>query len=211
MKIRRLILLLFLSLSLVFTITACGDTSSGQAEDESNDIVETDEDSKSKETSSSNVGKRSNPVPIGQWIEFEDTYYESLESFDAIDGRFKLRITEVERGEEAFEQLIEENQFNEPGPEGYEWIIVNFEIEMLEGDEDAPYTVVPFISVMSSSGNEVSQDDWATLDGNEFGHVDLFPGGSHSGRVTKYVPEGDESLLVYEFMLDSSIYFYISE
>lgn len=202
MKIRR-ILLLIISLLLVLTFTACDEGNSGQGENESDGIAGVD--------STENIGKRSNPAPIGEWIEFEDTYYESLESFDEIEGTFKLRITKIERGDTAYEQLIEENQFNEPAPEGNEWIIAHFEIEMLDGDEDIPYTVVPFISVMSSSGNEVSQDDFGTLDGNEFGHVDLFPGGDHSGRITKYVPEGDESLLVYDVGLDSGIYFSIIE
>ena len=210
MKARRLIISLLILFSLVFTISACEDDTGGQVENGSDDTIATTIDSELEE-SSSNLGKRSNPVPIGQWIEFEDTYYESLESFDAIDGKFKLRITGVERGEEATEQLIKENQFNQAAPEGHEWVIASLEIEMLEGDEDAPYTVVPFISIVSSSGNEISQDDWATLDGNEFGHVDLFPGGSHSGRITKYIPDGDDSLMVYEFMLDSSIYFSISD
>ena len=59
-----------------------------------------------------------------------------------IEAILKLRITEVERGDVAYEQLVDENQFNEPAPEGNEWIIVNFEIEMLDGDEDVPYTRV---------------------------------------------------------------------
>lgn len=208
MKIKKLVML-FISLLLIFTFVACGEENMEQVENETDTLVETDEDSNSD--ANDNLGKRSNPVPIGEWIEFKDTYYESIESSDQIEGTFKLRITEVERGDSAFEQLIEENEFNEPAPEGHEWIIAHFETEMLDGDEDSPYTVVPFINVMSSSGNEVSQDEYGTLDGDEFGYVDLFPGGSHSGRVTNYVPEGDESLLVYEYGLESGIYFSITE
>lgn len=199
-------LLWLLLLLLVISLTACGDVDADttQIDSESSESkVEADEND--------NLGKRSNPVPISEWIEFQDIYYESLESFDEIEGTYKLRITEVERGESAFEQLKSENQFNEPAPEGYEWIIATFEIEMLTGDEDAPYSLAPYITVMSSSGNEVPQDDYGTLDGNEFGYVDLFPGGTHSGRVTNYVPEGDEALLVYEYGFDSSIYFSITE
>lgn len=205
----------FISLLLVISIitVACGDASSENSDSSSEVVEDADsEDSAEKgNDADDNLGKRSNPVPIGEWIEFQDTYYESIESFDGIEGTFRIRITEIERGDTAFEQLVAENEFNEPAPEGYEWIIAHFEIEMLDGDEDIPYTVVPFISVMASTGNEVSQDDWATLDGNEFGHVDVFPGGSHSGRDTYYVPVGDDSLLVYETGLDSGIYFSITE
>lgn len=203
----------FISLLLIISIIAvgCGETTS----EDTNPSSEVEEDVDSKDSGeddvADNLGKRSNPVPLGEWIEFQDTYYESIESFDGIEGTFRLRITEVERGDRAFEQLKEENQFNEPAPEGNEWIIVHLEIEMLEGNEDVPYSIVPFMSIMSSVGNEVSQDDWGTLDGNEFGYADLFPGGSHSGRDTFYVPVGDESLLVYEVGFDTGIYFSITE
>lgn len=204
---------IFISLLLIISIIAvgCGETTAEDTDSALEVNEETDSKDSGEDNVTDNLGKRSNPVPLDEWVEFQDTYYESIESFDGIEGTYKLRITEVERSDVALEKLIEENQFNEPAPEGYEWIIIHLEIEMLEGDEDTPYTVVPFINVMASTGNEVSQDDYATLDGNEFGHVDLFPGGTHSGRVTKYVPEEDESLLVYEVGFDTGIYFSITE
>ena len=204
---------IFISLLLIISIIAvgCGETTAEDTDSALEVNEETDSKGSGEDNVTDNLGKRSNPVPLDEWVEFQDTYYESIESFDGIEGTYKLRITEVERSDVALEKLIEENQFNEPAPEGYEWIIIHLEIEMLEGDEDTPYTVVPFINVMASTGNEVSQDDYATLDGNEFGHVDLFPGGTHSGRVTKYVPEEDESLLVYEVGFDTGIYFSITE
>ncbi|MFY9613325.1 MAG: hypothetical protein ACOXZT_08730 [Tissierellaceae bacterium] len=205
-------LLISLLLVIALVMVGCGDATSeepNQAPD-----TEASTDSKSldnKDDTNDKLGKRSNPVPLGEWIEFKDTYYESLESFDAIEGTFRLRISQVERGEEVLEKLKSENQFNEPAPEGHEWVIVHMEIEMLEGDEDVPYTVVPFTSIIASTGNEVSQDDWATLDGNEFGYVDLFPGGSHSGRLTAYVPVGDDALFVYEIGFDTGLYFSLNQ
>jgi len=227
MKLRRLILLV-LSLFLLFGLAACDGESGDPIDDgeniatpddnekssdsESSDQVENgSEDSNLDEENTSDIGKRSNPVPIGEWVEFQDSYYESIESMDAIDGKFRLRLTDIERGDAALDQLMEENQFNEPAPEGNEWVIAEFEIEMIDGDEDVPYTVVPFINVMASTGNEITQDEYGTLDGNEFGYVDLFPGGSHSGRVSKYVPIDDESLLVYEIGFDTGIYFSFTE
>lgn len=205
MKKTYLLITILLIVSLV--LVACGQETPENPDSPS----DTEASQEPKADTNDNLGKRSNPVALGEWIELTDTYYESIESFDPIEGKFQLRISEVERGEGVFDQLIKENQFNEPAPEGNEWAIAHLEIEMLDGDQDAPYTVVPFISIMASTGNEVSQDDWATLDGNEYGHVDLFPGGSHSGRHTFYVPEGDESLLVYEIGFDKAIYFSISE
>lgn len=156
------------------------------------------------------VGKRSNPVLMGESVTFTETYYgeDLTESYEAL---FELKVTDILRGEEAFATLLEENQFNEPAPEGMEWAIITLEGTLHEGDEDVPYTVLPWFSVIDSSGSEVSQDEYATLDGNEFGYVDLFPGGQTSGRITQYMPIDDPSLLVLEAMLSNGIYFSLSQ
>lgn len=92
-----------------------------------------------------------------------------------------------------------------------EWIIISLEGTLHEGDEDVPYTVVPWFSVVDSTGSGVAQDEYASLSGDGYGYVDLFPGGSTSGRITKYIPEGDDSLLVLDDFFASGIYFSLSE
>ena len=150
-------------------------------------------------------GKRSNPVPVGEWASIEESLYDDEENF--LDAVLNLRITDVVRGEEAFEILKNENQFNEEAPEGHEWVIISLEAKLVEGSEDAPFTVVPWFSIIDSTGSEVSQDDWGTLDGDEYGYVDLFEGGETSGRYVFYTLEGDDTLLSYEQFFEGSIYF----
>ena len=164
---------------------------------------ETEEEPEEKETS--NVGKRSNPVPLGTPFQFEDTYYD--DDSNRLDAVFELTVLDVIRGEEAYDILMSENQFNEPAPEGMEWAIISLEGKLIEGDEDVPYTIVPWFSVVDSSGSEISQDDYGTFDGNEYGYVDLFPGGTTTGRIAKYIPAGDDTLLVLDEFLGSGIYF----
>lgn len=175
-----------------------------EAEDtDSKEEAEEPEESGKKETS--NVGKRSNPVPLGTPFQFEDTYYD--DDSNRLDAVFELTVLDVIRGEEAYDILMSENQFNEPAPEGMEWAIISLEGKLIEGDEDVPYTIVPWFSVVDSSGSEISQDDYGTFDGNEYGYVDLFPGGTTTGRIAKYIPAGDDTLLVLDDFWDSGIYF----
>lgn len=177
-----------------------------EAEDtDSEEELEEEVAEEPKEKEASNVGKRSNPVPLGTAFQFEDTY--SDDDFNSLDAVFELTVLDVIRGDEAYDILVSENQFNEPAPEGMEWAIISLEGRLIEGDEDVPYTVVPWFSVVDSSGSEISQDDYGTFDGNEYGYVDLFPGGTTTGRIAKYIPLGDDTLLVLDEFWGSGIYF----
>ncbi|GEK89182.1 hypothetical protein SAMN04488100_10928 [Alkalibacterium putridalgicola] len=160
--------------------------------------------------SADNVGKRSNPIPLGQSVVYTETYYgDDFETeYEAV---YEMTITDVIRGEEAFTILQEENQFNEPAPEGMEWAIITIKGMLHEGDEDVPYSVSPWFSIIDSSGSEVTQDDYASLNGNEYGYVDLFPGGETEGRITMYMPVEDESLLVLDDVFGTGIFFSLSE
>lgn len=195
----------------LITLVACGADTVENKEDvvvDNTEEVEMPEESKVEEEVSekeSEYGKRGNPVPVGEWASIEESIYDDEDN--ALDAVFNLRITDVVRGEEAFGILKNENQFNEEAPEGHEWVIVSLEAKLVEGDEDSPFTVVPWFSIIDSTGSEVSQDDWGTLDGNEYGYVDLFEGGETSGRYVFYTLEGDDTLLSYEQFFEGSIYF----
>lgn len=195
----------------LITLVACGADTVENKEDvvvDNTEEVEMPEESKVEEEVSekeSEYGKRGNPVPVGEWASIEESIYDDEDN--ALDAVFNLRITDVVRGEEAFGILKNENQFNEEAPEGHEWVIVSLEAKLVEGDEDFPFTVVPWFSIIDSTGSEVSQDDWGTLDGNEYGYVDLFEGGETSGRYVFYTLEGDDTLLSYEQFLNGSTYF----
>lgn len=219
---KKLIMLLGVSSLL---LAACGEESTNESTEENQDEteeiveeVEADEEEDSEETEEPEeieeseeveVGTRSNPVPLGEAVLIEDSTYD--DSDNRLDVVYELKITDVIRGEEAYDILLEENQFNEPAPEGYEWVIANLEVELIEGDDDYPFTIVSWDKIIASTGSEVSQDDYGTLAGNEFGYSDLFPGGTHSGRTTFYVPEEDESLYAWEVMFDKTYYFSLTE
>ena len=103
--------------------------------------------------------------------------------------------------------LMAENQFNEAPPEGMEWVIFDVTMKLLDGNQDTPYTTSPAFDIISSSGSEIAQDTYGTLDGNEFNYNDIFPGAEVSGRVVKYAPTGDNFLISYDENFSASFYF----
>lgn len=195
----------------LITLVACGADTVDNKEEvvvDNTEEVETLEESKVEEEASekeSEYGKRSNPVPVGEWASIEESLYDDEEN--VLDAVLNLRITDVVRGEEAFGILKSENQFNEEAPEGHEWVIVSLEAKLVEGSEDVPFNVYPWFSIIDSTGSEVSQDDWGTLDGDEYGYVDLFEGGETSGRYVFYTLKEDDTLLSYEQFFEGSTYF----
>jgi len=158
------------------------------------------------EVSTSTVGKRSNPVPLGQAIEIP-VEYSNEDWTETYEGTISLQINGITKGQAALDTLMAENQFNEAAPEGMEWVIFDVTMKLLDGNQDTPFTILPNFEIVSSSGSEIAQDAYASLDGNEFGYTDIFPGAETSGRVVKYAPIGDNFLISYDENYSASFYF----
>ena len=157
-------------------------------------------------TGSSVAGKRSNPVPLGQAIEIP-VEYSNEDWTENYEGTISLQINGITKGQAALDTLMAENQFNEAPPEGMEWVIFDVTMKLLDGNQDTPFTILPNFEIVSSSGSEIAQDAYASLDGNEFGYSDIFPGAEASGRVVKYAPIGDNFLISYDENFSASFYF----
>ena len=154
---------------------------------------------------SSAAGKRSNPVPLGQAIEIP-VEYSNEDWTENYEGTISLQINAITKGQAAMDTLMAENQFNEAPPEGMEWVIFDVTMKLLDGNQDTAYTTSQDFEIVSSSGSEISQDAYASLDGNEFGYTDIFPGAEASGRVVKYAPIGDNFLISYDENYSASFY-----
>lgn len=179
-------------------LASCGETSDVTVENNDSEAVTEEvvsEVESSEETSA--PGKRSNPVALGDeatWtVLYSDADYEPLE------GKITTKISNVVRGEEALTLLKADNPYNEAAPEGYEWVIFDVNLSLIEGSEDEPFnTSIVSITPIASDGSEVAQNDYATFaDGTDFGYKDLYEGGTDSGKVGLIVPVGDETLIEF--------------
>lgn len=159
------------------------------------------------EEETTNSGSRSNPVALGETIT-QDIEFLSEESSHS--GNRSITLSNVSRGEEVYNYLMEANQFNERAPEGMEWVMLDVEYTLNEADtEDEAVYVTPDFSVVASDGSEISQSEaYATLDsGEEFGYVELYSGGQASGKYAFFAPIGDEVLLKFDDWIAPSIFF----
>jgi hypothetical protein len=68
------------------------------------------------------IGSYENPYPYGSPMSLENSTQE-----------FKITLTDVKRSDEAWQMLYDVNQFNEPAPEGMEWIGTLIKIEYTKG------------------------------------------------------------------------------
>lgn len=202
-KFKYITLLGFSSLLLA----SCGESSDVTVE--SNDSESVTEEVASEVESSEETsapGKRSNPVAIGESATWDVLYSDA--DYNPLEGTVTTKISNVIRGEEALNQLMTANEFNEAAPEGYEWVIFDMSLTLDEGSEDDPFnTSTIMITPIASDGSEVDQSSYATFeDGTEFGWKDLYKGGNDAGKVGLIVPEGDDTLIEVSDMNTSVFY-----
>ncbi|MBT2732043.1 hypothetical protein [Carnobacterium sp. ISL-102] len=202
-KIKYITLLGLSSLLLV----ACGESSDVTVESSNSDSTTAEVSSEAKSSEETSVpGKRSNPVSIGESASWDVLYSDA--DYVQLEGTVTTTISNLVRGEEAFNYLMEANEFNEAAPEGYEWIIFDMSLVLDEGSEDDPFnTSTILITPISSDGSEVAQSAYATFeDGTDFGWKDLYKGGKDSGKVGLIIPQGDETLIEISDMNTSVFY-----
>jgi len=139
-------------------------------------------------------GKRSNPVLNGQTASFDLTYYG--DSSERVSGNASITLSKFLRGEEAYAYLVQQNQFNDPAPEGMEWLIFDINLTLNEGSVDYAFNSSSvYFKAIGSDGSQVEQADWGTLD-DSFGGNDLYVGGSDWGQKALLVPVGDTGVLI---------------
>lgn len=191
-----------LSLGLVtlcgITLAACssGDSEVKVSSNSTSTAVTASETASSSTAEESAVGKRSNPVPLGSTATFDTTYY--AEDGTEINSNISMTISNPLRGQEAYDFLLSENEYNEAAPEGKEWLVFDVKMKMNKGSQDEPYYAMPSFTPISSNGEEVAQDTYGTFsEGSEFGYKELYEGGELSGKVALLVPTGDDTLISF--------------
>lgn len=144
----------------------------------------------------SELGKRSNPVPFGTTATFNNNYY--ADGGGEIEATISVTFSNLMRGEEAYDFLLEQNDYNEAAPEGYEWVVFDITLRLDKGSADDAYSVTPSLNVFSSSGSEVEQIEYASFEtGQDFGWIDISEGGEATGKVGKLIPVGDDVLIEF--------------
>jgi hypothetical protein len=122
---------------------------------------------------------RDNPAPFGETVQ---------------NGDWELQVLEVVRGSEAFDNLLETNQYNDPPPVGHEYVLVNLRARYLGDSEDAQ-DVGSFWLRATGDARVKHRYTFAVNPSPEF-QASLFTGGEVSGWASVLVREDEGNLLL---------------
>ena len=106
------------------------------------------------------IGTRSNPLPFGDTITVKENIYD--DSFNSYESLVEITLLEIIRGDEAWALIQEENMYNEPAEEGFEYAIVKVKgfLKESETEDDSLYFSSMNFNFVSNEGEVY---DWASL------------------------------------------------
>ena len=200
---------LFVSVILFFMLAACGqDTKDITVKEDTDKQEETtkEDESKAKEQEESKLGSRTNPVPFQKTATVNDELYN--DNGDAFPIKFDLTVTEVTRGDAAFQKLKAMNEFNDPAPEGYEWVLAKIKVKFVESEtRDLAFHIDGIVNftAVSESGDIYSGDVVGSTD-PDFS-FEMYVGNEKEGYIAKLVKAGEKAQLRYEEMVGGQVFF----
>ncbi|MEM5591334.1 hypothetical protein AAHH67_05505 [Niallia circulans] len=194
------------SLFIITILGGCGqDTKDVKMKESDEAQEEVQKKSDKKEEAKSKLGSRTNPVPFKKTVTVEDELYNDKgESFPI---KFDLTVLEVTRGEDAYQKLKSMNEFNEPAPDGYEWLLAKTKVKFTESatkDLSLYIDGIMNFEMVSENGDIYSGDILGTTD-PEFSY-EMYVGNEKEGYISGLVKKGEKAQLRYEEMLGGNVF-----
>ena len=126
----------------------------------------------------------SNPVPVGSAIAVtSQSYYNKDKTFD-------ITITEVIRGQRAFQRLLDVNRYNDAPDAGHEWLLFKVRVSYLPNQEGVADDFDEEILVVSSRGFVYDEEGVVEPEPN-LGDVALWPGAVQEAWIAWQVAVDD--------------------
>lgn len=198
-----------LGLGSALLLGACG----GDIDEKNNRPVTSQEEKKEevadnkiekKEQKEKAVGVRSNPLPLGDTITTKVAIYD--DSFNSYAAKLDLKIASITRGEEAWQQISAENQFNDAPEEGMEYVLIKVEalLKDAETEDDSYHLWGHDFKTVSADGKEypyVSVVVPGELDAT------LYNGGATEGNAIGQVRAGEDFFISFDGTEGSPVFF----
>ena len=204
-------LLYILGIAMMLLLTGCGDIDekndrevNSQQDAEKEGTEEKDAEVEVEEEKEKAVGVRSNPLPFGDTITVMENIYD--DSFNAYASSFEITLLEMIRGDEAWEVIKNENEFNEPAEDGFEYVLVKVKgfLKDSETEDDFLWASSMNFDFVSSEGEVY---DWGSaVIPNEF-EKELYNGGTVEGFIVGQVKVGDDFKVSYDSSEGSPVFF----
>lgn len=206
-------ILMFCSVLFVLALAACGDIDeknsrevkpSADAASEAEDVTEVEEEE--VEEKEKPVGTRSNPLPFGDTITVKENIYD--DSFNSYESFVDVTLLETIRGEEAWAIIQEENSYNEPADEGFEYVLVKVKgfLKESETEDDSLYFSSMNFNFVSNEGEVY---DWKSAVIPHQLDKELYNGGTAEGYIVNQVKVGDDFKISYDSSEGSPVFFFV--
>lgn len=197
------ILSLFAFGLMLMTLVACSDAeiskeSSMPKENEEVTVVSADGEAEKQEKKEAEVGMRTNPVKPGETVYITKEVHDFEKDLSA-EAEFEVTVSNFIRGQEATDILMAENEFNEPAPDGYEWVLFDITLNATIADDNLSYYVMPAFYVFSEDGSPIANDESIVVP-NRYGLSDIYNGGTMTGKMAIMAPVGEDVLVEYSDM-----------
>ncbi|WP_413299598.1 hypothetical protein AA0X95_16270 [Bacillus sp. 1P10SD] len=119
-----------------------------------------------------------------------------------------LKSLYLRRCSRAFQKLKAMNEFNDPAPEGYEWVLAKVKVKFVESEtKDLAFHIdgIMNFTAVSESGDIYSGDIVASTD-PDFS-FEMYVGNEKEGYIAKLVKAGEKAQLRYEEMVGGQVFF----
>jgi len=120
-----------------------------------------------------------------------------------ISDDWELSITDVIRGEQAWEMVQEANKFNQPPQAGFEYIAVKLQTRFINSDDTSEF-INAWLFTTTGSAGVIYDIPFLAAPAPEL-NSELFPGGIFEGWIVTQAAIGDTNLtLIFEPLADLS-------
>lgn len=137
------------------------------------------------------VNARLNPASLGEAV-----IGQLNEHYTNGQLKYELQLTDVIfDGNQAWQMILAENQFNEPAPAGMKYILVKFKLKALQVQQGTFYVGNYNFEAVSKSGT-VYEYASVVKPTPEFG-AELYTGGENEGWTVFLVKEDDQPTIVW--------------
>jgi len=149
-------------------------------------------------------GSRSNPFGLG-----EPGLFTKDES-----KKFTFAVVEVLSGDDAYQKIMSANMFNDPAPEGFEYLVIKVSVNYLEGSspddllEISSSWLDDFQMGIVSNNKIITESEHVVEPKPEFSFK-MFPGSQSEGYEVLLFEKGDENPVLF-FGLDNGAVQYFS-
>nr|WP_245003008.1 hypothetical protein [Bacillus nitratireducens] len=156
----------------------------------------------------SSKGNRSNPIQINEMVTINDLILNSDGgTFKKFNTKVELSIIEVLRGDQAYQMLKKENQFNKPAPEGKEWVLVKVKGKVVDSEtQDYEYFLSDMNVNLVSNDGRVYNRELSAVTPNQL-HQKLYKGAEGEGYISQVVNIGDDFKIQFETHDSKKIFF----